>query len=98
MPVRRIRARMTSQPQTAEINLNAVESVEQLHILFQEKFRFPHFYGQNWDAFWDAISGLVELPKHVRLLGWQSFESRFPQDARILRESFADYRRDLGEH
>lgn len=80
-----------------EIDLGAVESVEQLHVLFQETFCFPSYYGRNWDAFWDAITGLVELPPRIRLLGWQQFESRFPRDARIMRECLTDYRNDLGE-
>lgn len=88
---------MTSMPQSVEIDLRSIESLEQLHILFQARFNFPHFYGRNWDAFWDAITGLVVLPSRVRLLGWASFESRFPRDARIMRECFSDYQRELGK-
>lgn len=89
--------RCSDPGQTVEIDLNTVHSVEELHVVFQERFQFPSFYGRNWDAFWDSITGLVELPRRVRLLGWQSFESRFPRDARVMRECFTDYRRGFGE-
>lgn len=85
---------MTSQPEIVEIDLSRVESVEQLHVHLQERFQFPIFYGRSWDAFWDSINWLVELPHRIRLLGWQSFESRFPRDARIMRECFTEYPRD----
>jgi RNAse (barnase) inhibitor barstar len=71
--------------------------VEQLHAQLQEKLQFPAFYGKNWDAFWDAITGLVELPERIRLLGWASFEARFPRDASIMQKCLSDYRQNLGE-
>ncbi|MGV3755138.1 MAG: barstar family protein [Verrucomicrobiota bacterium] len=83
---------MKTEPQTVEIDLRSIPSVEELHVVFERAFGFPGFYGQNWDAFWDAITGLVELPPRVRLIGWRDFESRFPQDARIVRECFDGYR------
>ncbi|MFE9574497.1 barstar family protein [Streptomyces sp. NPDC006692] len=30
----------------------------------EREFDFPYFYGRNWDAFWDAVTGLVEIPDH----------------------------------
>ncbi len=82
---------------TTEIDLRDLQTVEQLHAQLQEKLNFPAFYGKNWDAFWDAITGLVELPERVRLLGWRSFEAQFPNDAAMMRERFSDYRQELGE-
>ena len=45
---------------------------------------FPGFYGRNWDAFWDAITGLVEMPNTLRLEGWQALEAHLPRDACLL--------------
>ncbi|WP_405554065.1 barstar family protein [Streptomyces sp. NBC_01171] len=33
-----------------------------LHLLLQRELGFPDFYGKNWGAFWDAITGLVWIP------------------------------------
>ena len=44
------------------IDLSQIESYEQLQDILQEKFEFPDFYGKNWNTFWDAITGLIEMP------------------------------------
>ncbi|WP_321865883.1 barstar family protein [Paraburkholderia tropica] len=41
-------------------------------------------YGENWDAFWDAITALVDMPLVLRLKNWSSFERRFPNDAALM--------------
>lgn len=87
----------TAALKTVEIDLRELQSVEQLHAQLRAKLNFPAFCGENWDAFWDAIAGLVELPERVRLLGWASFEASFPRDAAIMRKCLSDYRQELGE-
>ncbi|WP_128103483.1 barstar family protein [Paenibacillus sp. DCT19] len=47
---------------------------------------FPEFYGMNWDAFWDAIAGLVDMPQKLILVGWESVEDHIPQDAARMKE------------
>jgi len=42
------------------IELIGVCSSRALHKRVMTALRFPDFYGHNWDAFWDAITGLVE--------------------------------------
>ncbi|VFT24356.1 LysR family transcriptional regulator [Pseudomonas aeruginosa] len=44
----------------------------------------PPWYGCNWDAFWDAISGLVPMPRRLRLQGWSDFARRLPEEAAQL--------------
>lgn len=39
----------------------------------------------NWDAFWDAITGLVEMPPKLILVGWETMEQCIPQDTAIMR-------------
>lgn len=46
----------------------------------------------NWDAFWDAITGLVEMPGHVRFLGWDSLTEHLPHEAGLLRAALDRYR------
>jgi len=68
------------------INVNNVKTIEELHSILKDKLGFPDFYGMNWDAFWDAITGLVTMPKRLILIGWFNIESRFPRDSRIMKE------------
>lgn len=49
--------------------------------------RLPDFCGQNWDAFWDAITGLVDMPRYLRLDGWHELERLLPREAEMLKQS-----------
>ena len=74
-----------------EIDLTAVQSGEQLHALLAKHLGFPSFYGHNWDAFWDAITGLVEIPALIHFMGWSGFAERLPADARQLRTCMDEF-------
>ena len=73
-----------------EIDVSNVRNVYELHSLLKEKLGFPNFYGMNWNAFWDSITGLVEMPKILVLLGWNNIEVNFPDDANIMSNLLED--------
>lgn len=75
------------------INVSAVRDGSQLHATLSRSLDFPSFYGMNWAAFWDAITGLVDMPGHVRFVGWASLTEHIPDDAALLRASLDRYRR-----
>ncbi|WP_145053452.1 barstar family protein [Paenibacillus xylanexedens] len=68
------------------IDVTTVKNSAQLHLLLKKHLGFPDFYGMNWDAFWDAITGLVEMPHKLILVGWEYVEHCISQDAAIMRE------------
>ena len=74
-----------ARPPFIEINLSAVYSPQELHAALAEKLQFPAWYGANWDAFCDAITGLVEMPGTLHLSGWTELYQRLPRDAMQLR-------------
>ncbi|KFG98492.1 ribonuclease inhibitor [Burkholderia paludis] len=76
-----------------EIELGDIESTAQLHGRLMEKLGFPGWYGSNWNAFWDAITALVEMPHVLRLNGWHEFERRFPHDAKLMNDCLQDMAR-----
>ena len=78
-------------PEFKTIDLGIVVNTQNLHDTFADRLRFPDFYGNNWDAFWDAITGLVEMPKLLTLTNWSKFAETLPQDAKILEKIVADY-------
>ncbi|MDP3977289.1 MAG: barstar family protein [Pseudomonas sp.] len=79
-----------SRAELVEIDLQAVTSAEELHSLLMVSLGFPGWYGCNWDAFWDAITGLVEMPKTLKFLGWQKLSQRLPRDAALLQECLTE--------
>jgi RNAse (barnase) inhibitor barstar len=69
-----------------EISLAEVHDAASLHAVLQDALHFPSWYGCNWDAFWDAITGLVQMPQTLRLLGWSDLQSKLPRDAALLKQ------------
>ena len=76
----------TERKALIEIDVSGVTDHRGLQLLLMNSLDFPGWYGCNWNAFWDAITGLVEMPKMLRILGWQLLVERLPEDARIMRE------------
>ena len=66
------------------IDVAGVADARHLHRLLSEGLAFPAWYGCNWDAFWDAITGLVDMPERLRFVGWPAFERRLGAEARMM--------------
>ena len=75
------------------IDLLNIQSPQELHLKFKTELGFPDFYGMNWDAFRDAINGLVEMPEEMILKNWKTLETRMPSDAEILKSLIANFNR-----
>jgi ribonuclease inhibitor len=73
-----------------EIDVGEIQTTRALHVLLRERLDFPEFYGHNWGAFWDAITGLVEIPTRIKFLNWDKLEQRLNFDARMLRQCLTD--------
>lgn len=69
-----------------EIDVRDLGSARELHLALRDALGLPLWYGCNWDAFWDAISGLVEMPLQLRISGWHSLCRRLPDDARLMEQ------------
>ncbi|MDO3695969.1 barstar family protein [Wenyingzhuangia sp. chi5] len=78
-------------PEFKVIDLGEIVNIKHLHETFAERLYFPEFYGNNWDAFWDSISGIVKMPKNLTLINWEKFEKTFKKDSKILKEIIKDY-------
>lgn len=58
-----------------KINLSSIKNSDDSHSVLSSSLNFPGWYGQNWDAFWDAIGALVEMPKEFEFFGWNIFQN-----------------------
>lgn len=76
------------------IDVINIKTTKELHKLLKERLDFPDFYGENWDAFWDAITGLIELPTIVQFIGWSYLEKNLPNDAEVLQECLKEYNKE----
>ena len=73
-----------------EIDLSIPNTPIELHRLLKEKLDFPHFYGNNWDAFWDSITGLVTMPKKLIFKNTENLKKNMPEDFRIMKSCLDD--------
>lgn len=76
------------------IDISNIKNEKDFHLLLKEKLEFPDFYGENWDAFWDAITGLVELPDKLEFIGWTTLQKKLPRDAAIMKKCLEDYSKE----
>ena len=83
----------TERRSLVKLDVSNVESVRGLHERLAEALEFPDFYGKNWNAFWDSITGLVQMPRRLVITGWSNVVLRWPKDAQIM----LDCLRDLNE-
>ena len=73
------------------IDLAGINSKVAIHQAFKQHLGFPDWYGPSWDALWDAIIAVVEMPDEVVLRNWQEFAEACPKDMQILRQVMHDY-------
>jgi hypothetical protein len=69
-----------------EIDVSTVEKPEDLQLLLARSLDFPNWCGCNWNAFGDAIKGLVEMPCRLRLVGWTTLAAQLRDDVKWLRQ------------
>ncbi|MGY3089596.1 ribonuclease inhibitor [Hymenobacter sp. UYAg731] len=73
------------------IDLTHVDTKAAFHHTMKRELHFPDWYGENWDAFWDVITAVVEMPDCVVLQHWERFAQACPGDMLILRDIIANY-------
>ncbi|MBF9143376.1 barstar family protein [Hymenobacter properus] len=76
------------------IDLTHVDTKAAFHMLMKRELGFPDWYGVSWDAFWDAIIAVVEMPDVVVLEHWQTFAQACPKDMQILLQIIDDYQQE----
>lgn len=69
---------MKAREDEVTIDLRDVGSSYELQQRLITSLDFPDWYGKNWDAFRDAITGLVDMQYRLRLVGWITFERHLP--------------------
>lgn len=80
-----------------QIDLGTVDSKKELHLLLANRLGFPDFYGHNWDAFWDSITGLVEMPKKIEFIGTDAMRHKMPFELNQLQTCFKELTKELPE-
>ncbi len=81
-----------------KIDVTEVKSISELHQLFKQELQFPDYYGMNWDAFWDSITGLIQMPEMLIIYGFDKLQTELPKDSEILSEIIEQYNKIGNNH
>lgn len=78
-------------PRIVTINMKSVKTPVEFQTTIKQALGMPDFYGRNWDAYWDAITGLITLPDELILDGWHEYKSIQKEDAEIFEHIMKKY-------
>ena len=76
------------------IDVTEIKTAKELQEKLKKELDFPEFYGMNWDAFWDTITGLVELPEILIINGWDKMVLTLPKESEIMKDLFEKFNKD----
>lgn len=82
------------RPTHIDIDCSSVTSAADIHTIFADRLGFPGFYGHNWDAFWDVLTGFGCFPPSLTIIGRDHLDSHFPAELRQLETCFSDCLRE----
>lgn len=76
------------------LDVSSIVSREALHDLLAFTFKFPDYYGKNWDAFEECIR---DYPPNapVQIKGVQMLENALPREAALLRQCFQTFEAEM---
>ena len=80
------------------VDFTNVQYYSEMHGIIGKSLDFPDYYGCNWDAFWDAITGLVDMPEKITITGFDELLLNLPKDAAILKNILEEYNDEYPEH
>lgn len=80
------------EPRRITLDLRTVNTIAELHGLLQYAFRFPAYYGRNFDALWDCLGDLEDEPMQIDLVGWLGACSRVGWRMNIFLQLLCDFR------
>ncbi len=50
------------------LDFSDCEYLGEIHQIIQEKLELPEWYGNNLDALWDALTGVMYVPANIKLI------------------------------
>lgn len=74
------------------VNFTDVKNYLEMHAVIRDSLKFPAYYGDNWDAFWDCITDVAGTPIHIQVLGLENIKKRFGDEADIFLDLLRDFK------
>ena len=67
------------------LDLTGCKGWDELHERIRKAFKFPDWYGKNWDAFWDLVSTECDADK-VIVKGEKTLSTDLKEEIVIMRK------------
>ena len=78
-----------------EFNRSEFESGEQFYDVIQRKMELPDWFGKNPPALWDMLTGHIETPCEITLVGFNRKETDYDKYyIDLIIECFLDAQKD----
>ena len=74
---------------TITLDLTGCKSLWDIHDHIQKAFRFPKWYGKNWDAFWDLLRTDCDANKVV-IKGEQTIPEEYHKHLEMMHSCLSD--------
>lgn len=55
-------------PKNRTLNFSSCTYLGEIHQIIKEKLELPEWYGENLDALWDAVTGLMYVPANIKIV------------------------------
>jgi RNAse (barnase) inhibitor barstar len=73
-----------------ELDVSPIKDETELHHYLFKAFRFPEYYGNNWDAFDECIND-ISRPIVIMVNGFTQLLEQVPRGAKLLKVCLTDY-------
>ena len=70
---------MYEYKETYKLDFSNTNYIKEVHLMIKKELDFPDYYGENWSAFWDCLTDMVDDPIHIQILGMNNFQKKFPE-------------------
>ena len=74
------------------IDFSNVNHYLEMHAVIWHALDFPDYYGCNFDALWDCLTGMVGRPVYIEIIGLEVIEEKFEGAAEMLLETLKEFK------
>ena len=74
------------------IDFSNVNHYLEMHAVIWHALDFPDYYGCNFDALWDCLTGMVGRPVYIEIIGIEVIEKKFDGAAEMMLEILKEFK------